>query len=260
MSIVLNEHEWAEEMLATRSLGKKPFETLHRVARYYIDSGYQRHDARKLLDTFLLQCDPTASLPKWINTLDAAVSLASKRKAVHIESLDIRKIEMDAISSLPGRQTKRLAFTLLCLAKYWDLATGQRSHWVNSKDSDIMRMANVRTSIKRQSDMYRQMYEDGMVEFSKKIDNTNVRVCFVAEEGDVALRVTDMRNLGYQYMMYDGDQNYIRCKHCGLVIKKHIPNVNGHPQSGRPQIYCADCANEIKIQNSVTPTMAVKTR
>ena len=67
MSIVLNEHYAAEEAIKNKSLGKKPSETLGRIARYYIDE-YNITDKkaiRKKLDSFLLQCDPTASIPKW---------------------------------------------------------------------------------------------------------------------------------------------------------------------------------------------------
>lgn len=33
MGIVLNEYEWAERMINSRELGKKPMETLTRVAK-----------------------------------------------------------------------------------------------------------------------------------------------------------------------------------------------------------------------------------
>ena len=48
MTIVLNEHEWAEKMIDTHSLGAKPFETLCRVAKYYIDKNYSKKETRKI--------------------------------------------------------------------------------------------------------------------------------------------------------------------------------------------------------------------
>ena len=42
MSIVLKENDWAEKMIQSKSLGKKPSETLRRIARYYIDNGYEK--------------------------------------------------------------------------------------------------------------------------------------------------------------------------------------------------------------------------
>lgn len=247
MTIVLNEHEWAKQMIDSRSLGAKPFETFCRVAKYYIDKNYSKKETRKLLDTFLLQCEPTASLPKWSETLDYAVTRATKYNAIMIDHIDITKPEMDAIDSLEGTQIRRLAFTLLCLAKYWNCVNPNGDNWVNNKDNEIMRMANINTSIKRQSLMYHTLNQIGLIRFSKKVDNTNVRVCFV-QDGEIALRVTDFRNLGYQYLKYHGEP-YFECENCGLTVKIKDKG------TGRRQKYCNDCAIEIKLQQSINSVM-----
>lgn len=246
MSIVLNEHEWAQEKIASRSLGTKPFETLSRVAKYYIDKNYSKKETRDILDTFLLQCDPTVSLPKWSETLDYAVLRALKCNAVKIDGVEITKPEIERIDSLEGIQVRRLAFTLLCLAKYWDIVNPQGDHWVNSKDSDIMRMANINTSIKRQSLMYYTLNEAGMIQFSKKVDNTNVRVRFITQ-GDVALTITDFRNLGYQYLRYHGEP-YLECQNCGITVKSKNT-------IGRKQKYCKECASDMYIKQTVNSVM-----
>lgn len=246
MTIVLNEHEWARDMIESRSLGAKPFETLSRVAKYYIDKDYSKKEVRGMLDTFLLQCEPTASLPKWSETLDHAVARALKYDAIKIDGIEITKPEMERIDALEGKQIRRLAFTLLCLAKYWDIVNPQGDHWVNSKDSDIMRMANINTSIKRQSLMYFNLNEVGMVQFSKKVDNTNVRVCFIVP-GGTAMVITDLRNLGYQYLKYHGEP-YFECQNCGITVK----NEN---TTGRKPKYCRECAVETHTQQTVNSVM-----
>ncbi len=253
--IVLNEHEWAEEMIAARSLGKKPFETLYRVARYYIDNGIPKSQVRKMLDMFLIQCEPTASIPKWTATMDAAMSRALKYDAVDIKSIDITQAELDKISSLDGKQIKRLAFTLLCLAKYWDKISKSKDHWVNNKDCDIMRMANINTSIKRQSLMYYNLNAAGLIQFSKKVDNTNVRVCFI-DDGDAVLHITDFRNLGYQYLKYLGEP-YFECSNCGITTKYDHPN---NKNSRWKQKYCKTCAAEIDMQQRVNSVMRLRKR
>lgn len=250
MSIVLKEHEWAENMIRSKSLGKKPSETLSRVARYYIDKGYNKKDTRKLLDTFLIQCDPESSLPKWSDTLDNALNRALKHEAVCIEGIDITKPEMDKIDALDGKQIRRLAFTLLCLAKYWVTVMPNSDNWVNNKDNEIMALANINTSIKRQGAMYWSLRACGMVQFSKKVDNTNVRVCFV-EDGEIVLHITDFRNLGYQYLKYHGEP-YFECKNCGITTKYDNPN---NKNSYAKQKYCRPCAAEINIQQIVNSVM-----
>lgn len=250
MTIVLNEHEWAENMINSHSLGSKPYETFCRVAKYYIDKDYSKKEVRKMLDTFLLQCEPTASLPKWSETLDNAVNRAAKYDAIMIDYIEITKPEIEKINALEGTQIRRLAFTLLCLAKYWDIVNPNGDHWVNSKDAEIMRMANINTSIKRQSLMYHTLNQLGLIRFSKKIDNTNVRVCFI-EDGDTALKISDFRNLGYQYLKYRGEP-YFECENCGLTVK------NKNNGKGRKQKYCPDCALQIHMQQKINSVMRLR--
>lgn len=249
MSIVLNEHYYAEQAIQTRSLGKKPSETLSRVARYYIDScdSANKKTIRSKLDLFLLQCDSTASIPKWSKMLDFATDWAFKHEAIQIDSIVITKPEMDKIDSLDGKQIRRLAFVLLCLSKYWNIVNSQNDNWVNSKDNEIMAFANINTSIRRQCAMYATLRDTGLIQFSKKVDNTNVRVCF-AEDGEVAMTITDLRNLGYQYLKYHGEP-YFECTNCGITVKID------EPTKGRKQKYCKECAVEIKTKQNVNAVM-----
>ena len=250
MSIVLNEYDWAERAIKDKALGKKPYETLSRVAKYYTYKNYSRREIRRLLDEFLLQCEPTASLVTWSDTLDSATKYAAKYPLIMIDEVIVTKPEMDKIDALPGKQLRRLAFTLLCISKYLYAVSESTNYWVNTPDNEIMQMANINTSIKRQSSMFGQLKDAGMIRFSKQIDNLSVQVLF-AEAGDVALRVTDFRNLGYQYMKYHGEP-YFECSHCGLTekIKSATPR--------RPQKYCAQCAVEIRTRQNVNSVMRLR--
>lgn len=250
MTVVLKENEWAQDMIRSSDLGKKPSETLRRVARYYLDKGCSTADTRKRLDSFLIRCEPTSSLPKWSDALDYAVSRAAKYESIDIDSINITDTEMRRIDALDGKQIKRLAFTLLCLAKYWKIVIPDGDYWVNNKDTEIMALANINTSVKRQGLMYWTLREAGMVQFSKKVDNTNVKVCFV-EDGEVVLHITDFRNLGYQYLMYHGEPYFV-CANCGITAKLDNPGV------GRKQRYCKKCAAEIAMQQKINSAMRRK--
>lgn len=250
MSIVLNEYDWAERALKDKALGKKPYETLSRVAKYYTYKNYTRKEVRRLLDEFLLQCEPTASLVTWSDTLDNAAKYAAKYPLIMIEEITITKPEMEKVDALPGKQLRRLAFSLLCIAKYLYAVSPNTSYWVGTPDNEIMKMANINTSIKRQSSMFGQLKDAGMIRFSKQIDNLSVQVLFV-EEGETAVRITDFRNLGYQYMKYHGEP-YFECAHCGLTDK-----IKSATQR-RPQKYCAQCAVEIRTRQNVNSVMRLR--
>lgn len=248
MTYILNEHEWARDMIESRSLGKKSFETLSRVARYYMDEGYKRDEARRLLELFLLQCRPDASSALWMDTLDKAVSYAEKHKAIMIDRIIVTKPEMDAIAGLDGVQARRLAFTLLCLAKYYDAINPRANHWVCAEDSDIMAMANIITSMRRQCAMYKQLREAGMIAFSRRVDNTNVCVLFVSN-GEPAIEIDDMRNLGNQYLFAVGVPGFFRCSDCGIIAKNASGRLDRETR-GRIRQRCDDCTKNRQHRGS----------
>ena len=233
-------------MIAQKTLGKKPFETLRRVARYYMDSGYGRSDTRKLLEEFLMQCSPGSSAVLWMDTLDRAVSAASKRASVNLDPIEITTPEMEIVGSVSGVQAQRLAFTLLCLAKYAIAVNPEMNGWVCADDTDIMRLANIKTSVRRQSAMYRQLCDAGLIQFSKKIDNTNVRVLFM-KDGEVSMRIDDFRNLGNQYLMKCGKAGFFRCEGCGAIVCNPIASKRTDKRGVNGQKYCPECAKERRI-------------
>lgn len=253
MSLVLRENEWALAAIEKKELGKSPYETFRRVARYYLDSGMSKSSSRKAVEDFLLSCVPSASVVKWSRTIDAAMSYASKHPAVEITSVSVSESELKTIDAIQsGRQSQRLAFTLLCLAKYWHIRNGCEgdSYWVNNSDSEIMQMANIKTTIRRQCKLYHDLCEAGLISFSHKIDCNNVKVNFVVD-ATAKLVIDNFTNLGNQYLMYAGEP-YFKCAECG-VVTKFDPHV-----SGRKQKYCSECA--AKVVNAQKRAYAIKTR
>ena len=250
MGIVMDEYEWAERMLRSHDLGDHPAETLSRVAKYYYANNYPKREVRRLLDIFLVQCDPAVSLPGWSGLLDSIAKSASKYPSVRLDHLIVTEEELAIIQGLQGKQLQRLAFTLLCVAKYWDASRPENNHWVNVSDKEIMKMANISTSIKRQSQMFGDLRNAGLIRFSKRIDNLNVQVLFLTD-GEPGVLVHDMRNLGYQYMNLSGGPFY-ECENCG-VTEKHKGAVGG-----RPPKYCHDCASEIHLKQVVASVMRTR--
>lgn len=188
MSIVLNEREWAENAITSRQLGKKPVETLSRVARYYCQcEKYKKKEVRGKLEDFLLQCDPGVILVKWSDTIDRIVRSSDKFPLIELEGIDITEAELQTVRSLDGKQLQRLALTLLCVAKYWDAAQEKNNGWVNTSDKEIMKMANINTSIKRQSLMLHEMKNAGLLRFSKRVDSLNIQVKFIRANSPVAI-------------------------------------------------------------------------
>lgn len=249
MSIILNEYDWAERAIRDKDLGKKPVETLSRISKYYYANRYSKSEIRSLLDMFILQCDPSASLVKWAGILDRVAKSADKYALIRVDGVKISDTELQRIMELEGVQVRRLAFTLLCVSKYWDMASEKNNHWVNTSDKDIMKMANIRTSVKRQGAMFANLRDHGLIRFSKKIDNLNVQVLF-SDDGSEEMFIRDFRNLGYQYMNHY-ETGYFECQNCGIIDKEKKRS----SAAGRKQKYCPECAAEIRTKQNIESVM-----
>lgn len=246
MNLVMNEYEWVDKALREKALGKSPYETMNRMGKV-LSERYGKHAARKMLDEFLLQCDKNISLVSWSNTLDRIIKNADRHKVIKVDYIPVSDTEMDTIDRLNGRQLQRLAFTLLCVSKYWDSVSDTNNGWVNAPDTDIVKMANINTSIKRQSLMYGQLKDLGLIKFSKRIDNLNVQVLF-SDNNEPVLRIHDLRNLGYQYLKFHGEP-YFECENCGITVKIQEPN------KGRKPKYCKECAAAVHTAQKVNSVM-----
>lgn len=239
MSIVLNEREYAMAALQRCDLGAKPLETLGRIAKYYRSEGYKKTEIHRMLESFVLKCDPTINIVKWQDAIAKQVKCTDKYSLVEIDGIPITQKELDICNSLSGKQVKRLMFTLICIAKFNNAANDKNNGWVNRQDNEIFRMANVTTPIKRQSLMLNDLRELGLIRFSRKVDNININVTCIDDSGDPALVITDYRNLGYQYMKYCGEP-YFECASCGIVVKR----------GSNIQKYCHDCAVDVNRQRA----------
>ncbi len=231
-----------------RELGRKPSETIGRLAKYFLYIGLSKRETEKRIGEFMLECDPGIVLLEWEDVIARSIRNAKKYPLLVLDSIPITKPEMEKIDALAGRQLRRLAFVLLCIAKYRCASTGERNMWVNSPDNEIMKMANVNTSISRQCMLFAKLRELGMIRFSRRVDNTSVEVLF-AEDGETVLSVKDFRNLGYQYLMFHGE-DYFVCSECGITERG-----NSSPNGGRKKKYCKACAVKIHTKQTVDSVM-----
>lgn len=255
MDIILNEREWVQKMIQSQNLGKKPFDTLVRTASVYLADGNSKKQTRSMLEEFVLRCVPNASMIEWSRLLDGVMKSVAKRKLAEIPYIGVSQAELDTIALQPGKQARRLAFALLCISKYWDIINTENNHWVNSPDGDIMKIANVRTSVRRQSLLYSQLRDAGLIRFSKKVDNLNVQVLFGDDEPPV-MKITDFRNLGFQYLNHV-EGGFFECANCGLTVRNERIK-DGVVQRGRRALYCKDCATEVHLKQTINSMMRIR--
>lgn len=220
---------------------KKPSEALSVISRYLYSNGYNSREISRYLESYILKTIKDASIPKWQITIDRYANTASKYPLIEVESIPISKSELEVISKLNSKPLKRLAFTLLCIAKFYNISNPNNNNWVNRTDKEIFKLANIQVPTIKQSLMMNDLYTAGLIGYSKIVDNININVKFIDNSSDIALYIFDFRNLGYQYLKLEGDSTFIECESCGLIIKK---------TSNRTK-YCKDCAIDINRKRAV---------
>lgn len=240
MMLVLNERQIVENALKAHSLGDRPFEILRLVARYYYSLGYKRADSIRLMEDFLLKCDPTVNIVRWQKAIETWVKDAEKYPLVEIDGIPVTQKELDAISVLKNITLKKLMFTLLVLSKYGNAISSKNNGWVNRKCGEIFSRANVSVNRKRQSLLINDLWQIGYIGYSHVIDNINIYTKIIDSDGGHVLVIDDLRNIGNQYLKYIGEP-YIACRECGLVFKKESNAAR----------YCKECAATISIQKAL---------
>lgn len=232
----MNERRRAEDILSSVQETTNPIHNVYLLSRYYYAQGMRQKEVLEKIEDYLRRF-PFLVLPKWQQTVDKIVAKAKGKGLIEIEYVGITEKELAEIAKLRKESLKKLAFTLLCIAKYFNTIRPENSSWVNTPDKDVFRMADIRTlDSKRQQKLIRELHLLGLVGYSKVVDNVNLRVLFVDTETEPVLRIYQFDDLGYQYLECIGDPSIVHCKCCGKLIKK----------TSCRKDYCDECAVEAR--------------
>lgn len=179
------------------------------------------------------------NIVRWQNTIEKAAKSSDKRPLIKVDFIPITKRELDAIGKIDGIIMKKVMFALLCLAKYGNAISNNNNNWVNFENGEIFKVAGININCNRQCHILNSLWKSGYIGFSHIVDNTHVYVRIVDYMSEEAMRITDFRNLGNQYMM-NCAPGYMECENCGLVIRR---------QSNRNK-YCKQCACGVNISKT----------
>lgn len=243
--IILNEYAWVQDILARQSLGAKPSETIGRLAKFYFQSGYKKSEIIRMIEDFIIRCDPGVNVLKWQNYIHDCVKHADKYPLINIRHIAVTEAELNAVETLDGLMARRVLFTLVCLAKYGNAVNPKNNNWVNRERKEIFSLSNVAMTVSRQALLFNDLLRAGYISFSKIVDNVNMNVSIIDNNSKPVLYIDDFRNLGNQYMKHVG-KGYMSCQSCGLIIKRGANN----------QRYCKACATEINNRSRYVPLIA----
>lgn len=263
--IILNEKQYARRCLEENSLGENTYITLSIIAKYYyFDCGYKKKKIKEMLTEFLSNNLITYHKEEkvWIENIEKIVNKVNKQKLYEISGVKITKPEIEKIQILQNKLLEKLAFTMLCIAKFHNIKNENNNGWVTTSGKELLDFANINCPQSRLNIHINKLYEAGLLDLPLRCDNTNCRINFIDNDGDEELFVSDFRNLGFEYLLYCGE-NYIRCAECGVLFykkekgkRKYCNECRGYKKKPEMKICtCIDCGNIFQVKNNVTNKM-----
>lgn len=257
--IILNEKEYAEERLKNNDIGENPYTTLVILSKYYYHKrGYKKKKIATLLFEFLQKTYLTDSMnvSSWQDTIDKLANRAKNQQLYEIPGIRITKTEINIIEGLEDETLQQLLFTMLCIAKLNNIKNPNNNGWVNTDAKDLFNYARISCRATKRDDYIGQLWEMGLLEFPKRIDNLNIRVTFINDEDtNEALFVYDFRELGYEYLLYKGE-NFIRCAECGILVrgnkaktKRYCKGCVTYVPKEFKNIMCVECGKEFTVKS-----------
>lgn len=205
---------------------------LSMYARYlYHEEEMRKTGIIRKLDEFMKSRYPRYNPVNWSANIEKYASKADKYPLCKCNGVWITKDELKTIEDLHNKVLERLAFTLLCLAKFSNFRNTQNNNWVNYSNGEIYNMACINTTAFDKDLKFNQLRDLGLIEYAKKINNLNIRILFLNDESENVLFISDFRKLGYEWRLYKGEK-YVRCADCGILVK----NTNGKRK------FCKECA------------------
>ena len=237
MPAVLNEKKQAEYIIEKGEVGNKPTSTLFLLAKYYRQKeNLNKEQTFNKLNEFMENNYKNYNSATWEDIIEDISKKANKYPLREIDYIEITKSEIDTIRNICNIKYEKLLFTMLCYAKLYNKISDKNNGWVNTDIKELFRVARVSVRYRNDKFLYLNDLETaGLISFSNKNDNLNLRVTFVDNNSDTVLRIDDFRELGYEYLNYIGDGKFIRCECCKKLIRK----------KSNKQKYCTDCYKRI---------------
>lgn len=248
INIILNEKKQAEKVYLSGELGKKPVAALNLIGRYLQQIKCMKpSDLTEALNTYMALNVPGYNPDIWECRIELIVKNAKKYPLREIEYIGITQEELDTLLSVPDEKYRRLAFVILCCAKFHNTVSKNNNGWANTEIMDIFSSARVNTRYK--DDKFKIIYKlrqitcsDGSPMFSvaQKNTNTNIQAHYIDMDGCPVLKISDFRELGYEYVNYCKPKLFTRCNRCEILVKK----------SRRCPKYCLNCAKIINREKT----------
>lgn len=240
MSVVLNETKQAEYIIKKGEVGTKPTSTLFLLGKYYRQKeNLDKEQTANKLNEFMVTNYKNYNSALWEEVIEDISKKANKYPLREIDSIGITQSELDKIAELHNVKYEKLLFTMLCYAKLYNTISENNNGWVNTDIQELYRVSRVTVKYRKDKFLFlNDIEKTGLISFSNKNDNLNLKINFFDMDCKSVLDINDFRELGYEYLNYIGEGKFIRCTECNRLIRK----------TGNRQKYCNECYKKINSE------------
>lgn len=240
-TIVLNEVEFVERALSEQRILYSARDTISRLAKYYCQvNEVAPSEAKTLLNQFIDEAIPASGRETWKRAAAFYVDNPNRYPLSAIDFIVVTDHELSTIRQLDSTLKERLMTTLLVLAKYYNAIRTDNDNHVFTDFPSLFKLANIRHSEKVRMKLLGDLSDQGLISCEQRLSNNVLQINIVDDTGEPALKICDMRNIGFQYNALS-QSGYVVCEDCGLVIKKKS---NSHK-------FCSDCATYRKMNSAL---------
>lgn len=255
MDIFLNEIAEAERIIESKDLGVKPSQSLFLLAKYYrYVMKYKKSKIITTLTDFIKSTGINYRPSNWEKSVERQVDRTRNNPPINIEYIGITQKELENIAELKSPPVERIAFTALCLAKYRNILNARNNNWVCASHKMLFSLSSVNKTKYEKEMMIHKLVKAGMLQPAFAVGNTNLKVKFIDDNSPIVLKITDMRELGKEYMLYRG-KKYARCENCGRLFYKrsnsqlYCKNCKGYQKIKTKVLTCCDCGKEFVLDS-----------
>ena len=162
--------------------------------------------------------------------------LKNQTKLSDINVIYTTQEEIDIIRKLKTPYQRKLLFTLLMYARYVSIKMGEDKEWINRKQEEIFKSANLDNLSQADQDyIVADLIDLGLVSYDYKVDSLNLKLNCLHNDGDIVLWINSFEDLGnyienYLKVTYGG---YKVCEVCG---KPYKPKAKDYSSK-----YCNSC-------------------
>ena len=240
MKIVLDEYVVLDKALNDGIVDNRPTLTILVLAKHYLGEGCERDRVIFNINNFMCKHYQGYIFANWQKTIRNIVDKVNRRgdfNLVNIKEVMIYKEELNVVKSISNLKFERLAFTLLVYAKIYNILNKNNTNWVNAEFKDVLNDTGMRISRYDGALMVYELKKKGLLQPSRIVDSTNIKVLFAEDEGDVAFKVSHFDNIIDYYYQWLEPEKYMNCEVCNVPVKK----------TSNRRRYCNKCGREKQL-------------